>query len=207
MNKNRVETISDGVFAIVMTLLIFDVKVAVVTGGVSDAHLWRMIGALWPLFISYAFSFVVLSVFWINHHFLFHAFARNVNRQLNLLNMIYLLFLAFIPFSAHLLGTYYDNQPAVLVYGLNMLAAVSMSVLMQRYVRNHPDLRNQHLSSRVVTQARIRNGLSVASYVSGLIASFVYLPLSIFLFLFPILFNIIPGSLNFFERLFDFEIT
>lgn len=201
MNKARVETISDGVFAIVMTLLIFDVKVPEIAGGVSNAQLWDMIGTLWPLFVSYAFSFLVLSVFWINHHFLFHTYARSVNRQLNLMNMLYLLFLAFVPFSAHLLGVYYINEPAVIIYGLNILAVVCVSGLMMRYIRSHPELRNQNLSTRVIQQSKIRTGLSIGCYLLGLLVSLVSIPAAIVLFLFPMLFNIIPGTLNLFEKI------
>ena len=103
MNKNRVETISDGVFSIVMTLLIFNVSVAAVATPITDRELWVMIGTLWPLLVSYALSFLVLSVFWINHHFTFHRRAKNVNRQLNLMNMLYLMLLAGM--------LYFDGAP------------------------------------------------------------------------------------------------
>lgn len=206
MNKNRVETISDGVFAIVMTLLIFDVKIPEVPGTVSNAELWILIGNLSPLIVSYALSFLVLSVFWINHHFIFHNFARSVNRQLNLLNMLYLMFLAFVPFSAHLLGIYYHHQPAVIVYGLNILAVVIMAALMSRYIRSHPELCNPNLSPRLISQGQIRTTISMVSYTAGILVSFVSVPLAIALFLFPVIFNIIPGSLDLFERLSGVEI-
>ena len=207
MNKSRVETISDGVFAIVMTLLIFDVKIPDALHVTTNTELWMALGMLWPLFVSYAFSFLVLSVFWINHHFLFHTFAKAVDRQLNLMNMVYLMFLAFVPFSAHLIGSYQTLQPAIIVYGLNILAIVLLSAGMIRYIRKNPELRNDSLSSRTKTQARIRTSLSIGSYVLGLLASFFYIPLSIALFLFPLLFNVIPGTLDLAERLFRFEIV
>jgi uncharacterized membrane protein len=202
MDKNRVETISDGVFSIVMTLLIFDVKVPEVVGGVTEMELWHMIGSLWPLFVSYALSFLVLSVFWINHHFLFNTFVKKVDRKLNLLNMVYLMFLAFVPFSAHLIGIYSTHEAAVLVYGLNILAVIIMAQAMTRYVRKHPELRNSGISKRLSKQGRIRTFITMGSYVLGIAASFASIPLAIFLYLFPMVFNIIPGTLDFAERLF-----
>lgn len=200
MNKNRVETISDGVFSIVMTLLIFNVTVVTVTTPVTDHDLWLMIGGLWPLLVSYALSFLVLSVFWINHHFTFHLLAKNVNRQLNLLNMVYLMLLAFVPFSAHLIGSFPHNEPAYLVYGLNILAIVLLSAVMSYYIRHHADLREDDISPRMVKQGRIRANLSIISYLLGIVFSFVYLPATVFLYLFPMVFNIIPGTLNFAEK-------
>ena len=206
MNKSRVETISDGVFAIVMTLLVFDIKVPS-ADIISSADLWGALATLWPLFLSYAFSFLVLSVFWINHHFLFHSFTRAVNRQLNLLNMVYLLFLAFVPFSAHLLGTFYTHQAAVVVYGLNILAVVMTSTAMMVYIRARPELRNEDLSRRTVKQSWFRVWLSILLYVCGLLVSFISTPLSICFYLFPMFFNIIPGTLDFFERIFRFKLA
>jgi len=200
MNKNRVETISDGVFSIVMTLLIFNVTVAAVATPITDRELWVMIGTLWPLLVSYALSFLVLSVFWINHHFTFHLLAKNVNRQLNLMNMLYLMLLAFVPFSAHLIGVYPHNEPSYLVYGINILAIVLLSAVMSHYIRHHADLREDDISPRLVKQGRIRANLSIVSYLLGILLSFVYLPATVFLYLFPMVFNIIPGTLNFAEK-------
>src|SRR5579864_1027466 len=112
MNKSRVEAFSDGVFAVVITLLVFDIKLPALPPQISDAQLWGELGVLWPLIVVYFMTFAVLSVIWINHHFLFHSFAKSVDRWLNLLNLAYLMFVAFVPFSALLIGTYPTHQPA-----------------------------------------------------------------------------------------------
>jgi uncharacterized membrane protein len=206
MNKSRVEAFSDGIFAIVMTLLIFDVKVPTIVGPVTDTQVWMMLAALSPLIVSYALSFLVLAVFWINHNFLFHTFMKKLDRNLNLMNLVYLLFLVFVPFSAHLFGTYPHNQPAALIYGLNILAVMIMSASMVRYLAFHKDLRNE-LTPRLVKQARVRTALSEGSYLLGIFFSFFFIPASIFFYLFPLLFNIIPGTLNLVEKLFKFELA
>jgi uncharacterized membrane protein len=206
MNKGRAEAFSDGVFAIVMTLLIFDVKVPTIAGPVSNAQIWGMLGTLSPLIVSYALSFLVLAVFWINHNFLFHTFMKKLDRNLNLMNLVYLMFLVFVPFSAHLFGTYPYNEPAALIYGLNILAVMIMSASMVRYLARHKDLRND-LTPRLVKQARVRTTLSEVSYILGIVCSFVFIPASIFFYLFPLIFNIIPGTLNLVEKLFRFELA
>jgi uncharacterized membrane protein len=206
MNKARAESFSDGVFAIVMTLLVFDIKLPAIAGHVSNAQLWSVLVGLSPLIVSYMLSFLVLAVFWINHHFLFHSFMKELDRRLNLLNMIYLLFLVFVPFSAYLFGSYPYNQPAALIYGLNILAVMIMSATMVRYLHRHKELSHK-ISSRLVKQARIRTGLTEGSYILGILFTFFYIPASVFFYLFPLIFNIIPGSLNFVERVFQFELS
>jgi uncharacterized membrane protein len=206
MNKSRLEAFSDGVFSIVITLLIFDIKVPIIAKPVTDLALWTAIGGVLPLILIYAMTFVVIASLWINHHYLFESFARSVNRQVNLLNLLYLMFVAFIPFSAYLLGDYATSQPAEIIYGLNIFCAVFITSTMAAYIRNHPDLHNDDLSSRIIKQARVRSLVSLISYTLGLAATFLYAPLALLFYILPVVFNILPGSLNMAERLFRFRL-
>ena len=206
MNKARVEAFSDGVFAIVMTLLAFNLKVPVLPHPTSNAVLWSQLVLLWPLITSALLSFLVLSVFWLNHHFIFNNFIKEVDRTTNLLNILYLLFLAFVPFSANLFGEYHDNLPAALIYGCNILANVIILRLIVAHINRHPE-QGHEIESRLAKQATIRTTVTVGFYILGIISAFAYIPLSIFFYIFPLVFNIIPGSLNIFERLFGFEIA
>jgi uncharacterized membrane protein len=206
MNKTRIEAFSDGVFAIVMTLLVFDIKLPEHVGAISNGELWTQLWQLTPLIGSFALSFLVLAVFWINHNFFFNSFLKEVDRKINLYNMIYMMFLVFIPFSSHLFGTYPYNEPAALIYGLNILAVIVILRLMLAHVRKNMHLGNT-LESRLVKQARVRTNLTTYSYILGIICSFVFIPASIFFYLFPLIFNIIPGTLDLAERIFGFELV
>ena len=207
MNKGRLEAFSDGVFSIVMTLLIFDIKVPVIPEPVSNIELWRQFLLLWPLLSVYFLSFAVLSVLWINHHFLFHSFAKSVDRKLNLLNLTYLAFVAFVPFSAHFIGTYHTHQPAAIIYGLNIFIIAALSSRMVTYMkRNKQELLNEDISQRLINQARFRSRLSLFCYVAGLCISFFNVPVTLLFYAFPVIFNIIPGSLDLAERIFRFSL-
>jgi uncharacterized membrane protein len=207
MNKGRLEAFSDGVFSIVMTLLIFSIKIPALPNPVSDAVLWQQIGLISPLLGVYFISFAVLSVLWINHHFLFHSFAKSVDRRLNLMNLTYLAFVAFVPFSADLIGRYYTHQPAAIIYGLNIFIIVAMSARMVTYIKKHKgELLNENIPQRTINQASFRSRLSLYCYIFGLIISFVSVPAALLFFAFPIIFNIIPGSLNLAEKLFGFSL-
>jgi uncharacterized membrane protein len=164
-----------------------------------------MLGTLWPGITSVAFTFLLVAIFWVNHNFLFHSFMKDFDRKLNLLNTLYLLFLVFVPLSANLVGIYPYNEPAVLVYGLNILALTIMMDLMVRYLRKNDHL-GFELSSRTMNQAKFRTRLSEGFYTLGIIFSFIFIPISVFLYIFPLIFNFIPGTLDFTEKLFKFEL-
>lgn len=204
MNKARLEALSDGIFAIVMTLLIFDIKVPSMPGEVSNETLWSALLTLWPHIVVYAGTFLVLSVMWINHHFLFQMFAKDVDRRLNLLNLVYLMFVAFFPFSASFIGEYHAYQPATILYGINLLAITLLSIAMIRYIRLSQGL--DHLPQRLLNQSRFRFTVTLVCYLFAVLVSFWNVHVSLFLYIFPIIFNIIPGTLDFTERLFGLDL-
>ncbi|MDB5245255.1 MAG: hypothetical protein JWN90_360 [Parcubacteria group bacterium] len=206
MNKGRLEALSDGVFSIVLTILIFDITLPARTGEISNTALWGQLLTLWPSITSFALSFLVIAVFWINHNFLFHTYTKKVDRGLNLLNLVYLLFLVFVPFSAHLMGTYPRNEPAALVYGLNILVIIVLARIMFAHVGKHADLHND-VPTRLAKQARFRTSLTMVSYIIGIACSFLYIPASIFFYVIPMLFNAIPGTVDLIERVFKFRFT
>ncbi len=208
MDKGRLEAFSDSVFSIVITLFIFNIHVPELPPPVTDAALWSALGAMFPVFAIFITTFAVLSVFWINHHFLFHSMVKTVDRRLNLLNLVYLMFVTFLPFSASLLGTYHaTRQPAAIIYGLNVLAIVLLSSIMLSYVRHRPAIMMDDVSSRTLTQARVRGGVSLCLYALGLVCTFFSAPLSVFFYTVPVVFNIIPGTLNLVERIFGFTLV
>jgi uncharacterized membrane protein len=207
MNKARLEAFSDSVFAVVITLLIFDINVPTLPQPITNADLWRALLDLSPLLGVYFLTFAVVSALWINHHFLFHSFAKSVDRKLNLLNLTYLMFVAFVPFSAHLIGTYHEYQPAAIVYGLNVFIIVALVRWMVSYMKRHKgELLNDNLSQRLINQARFRSSLSLFCYAVGIAISFFNVPATLFFFAFPVIFNIVPGSLDLAERVFKFSL-
>lgn len=207
MKKERLEALSDGVFSIAMTLLVIDIKVPNISGThLTNAELFNELIKLIPLFGSYYISFTVLAMFWISHHAFFHSFTKTINRALVLINMLYLCLLAFIPFSANLLGEYSYSEVAVMVYGCNILAIGITSAIMLHYAIYSKEIENGEISSRTMKQARIRTTITPLFALLGICVSFMSIPLSLILYAFPIVFNIIPGSINFLEKLFGFTL-
>lgn len=207
MNKLRLEALADAVFAIVMTLLVIEIKVPELHGAeLTPAELWQELVEIGPLFMSYFVSFAVLSMFWTSHHAFFQMFIKNLNRLMVQFNMLYLAFIALIPFSAHLLGTYPDNLTAVLIYGSNIILAGVTAILIFMYALKSNEIEMHEVERRTLKQGTIRLVLTPFFAIIGMLVAFINLNIALTLFAFPIIFNIIPGSLNFLERVFRFRI-
>jgi uncharacterized membrane protein len=140
MSTNRIETLVDGIFAISMTLLVLSLDVPVLSSTVTDITLQNYLWGLWPKFYIYALSFILLAVFWrINHE----QFSR-INKTDNTLvwiNVIWLMFVALVPFSTSLVGDYGDMQSAAIFFNLNMLFIGLFSFFNWYYASSHDFIR------------------------------------------------------------------
>ena len=206
MYKPRLDQLADGIFAIVMTLLVLQLHIPQLPGTVTNADLLLSLQALVPIFLSYILSFLVLITYWIAHHYMMSLIAQNLTRTLTYLNVPFLMTIALIPFSAYLLGTYFYTQVAIMIYGLNVLLIGFSLLLISHYVIVSPEISTN--PAFTVQDFRIGYLRTLIPPIGALIAIVVgfYNPwLSIVLFIFSILVNLIPGSLHFILRLLGFE--
>lgn len=120
--------------------------------------------------------------------------------------MLYLSFITLLPFAAYLLGKYPAVQFSVLVYGFNVLLIAIVSAVRFEYAFWADEIDTGHNSHRSISQARVRMYMTVVTTLLGILASYFSLSLALFLYAFPIIFNIIPGTLNAIERLFGFRL-
>jgi len=134
MSKIRLEAFSDGVFAIVITLLILNVRV-------PDGRTLTLTGLrpLIPSLATFVLSFIIVGVYWISHHHTLH-FVKEVNRRLLWLNLLVLLCVVFIPFPTSLLGTGFNNPLAVRLYGLSLIATNASGLFFWLYASSHEEL-------------------------------------------------------------------
>ncbi|MEP7294116.1 MAG: TMEM175 family protein [Chloroflexota bacterium] len=117
----RIETLADGVFAIVMTVLVFDLRVPV-QEQVDQVGLLLALSTLAPNFISYVITFVILGVFWVGHHNQFF-YIRRADRTLLWINILFMGFVALLPFSAGLFSQYGQDRVSIIVYNINLICA------------------------------------------------------------------------------------
>src|SRR5436190_5165844 len=115
LSKGRIEALSDGVFAIAMTLLVLELKIPDLPKDTSQTELLSQLRELGPHFYSYALTFILSGVFWVFHHFTFH-FIRHTTRVLLWLNTVFLMFVSLLLFSTHLMGDLMRHSVALMFY-------------------------------------------------------------------------------------------
>ena len=122
----RVEAFSDGVIAIIITIMVLELKAPEEPG---LAHLWR----LWPTFLAYVLSFAYVGIYWVNHHRLV-SHARRVTNGLVWCNLLLLFALSLLPFSTAYLGGQHFSRDATLVYLVSMLLPALAYVPLQKII-------------------------------------------------------------------------
>jgi uncharacterized membrane protein len=115
----RILALSDGVFAIAITLLTLEIAVPAAT---SDAGLAKALVGLWPRYLAYVLSFVVIARFWVMHRLIFRLIARD-DAALVWLNLLLLMFVAFLPFPTAVLGEHAGSPAAAVLYAASVALA------------------------------------------------------------------------------------
>jgi uncharacterized membrane protein len=139
MTKNRLEALSDGVIAIVMTILILEFKVPKIESSEGDWVLAKDFILNLPVVLSYMISFLVLIVWWMSHHQLFYA-VKYIDRKTIFLNGIFLMFIAFIPYPTALMGEYPNLHFPSILYGIiGFFCGVTYYCLYHHILRKNAD--------------------------------------------------------------------
>ena len=135
VSKSRLEALSDGVFAIVMTILVLQLGGSAISDAETATQLEAALLAQWPTFVSYAISFLVVGVYWVSHHTYF-TFIGEVNETQLWLNLLFLFCLSLIPFAAEVLGDHPDFRAGAVLYGLDLAACTGALYLNWEYAWN-----------------------------------------------------------------------
>lgn len=153
-NKARIEALSDGIFAIVMTLLVLELKVPDLPRKVPAAELWHAVLEHWPTFFSFLITFVLASQYWFWHHLTFGRIHR-VDKPLLWINLLFLMFVSLLPFSTAMLGRFSLRQPVSLgfYFGNQLAIVVALNAHWQYAVRRGmvPDVPATRSVSALVT--------------------------------------------------------
>jgi uncharacterized membrane protein len=194
LSRNRVEALTDGVFAVAMTLLVLDIRVPELQPSDVSQLAVRLL-ALWPKFLSYTISFVILGVYWVGHHVQL-SFIRKVDRPLLWINLLFLLWVALVPFSTALLSEYPMAQIAITLYGLNLIAIGLTLALHWWYATVETRHVDPDIHPGLVRGGLLRTLIGPAVYVVAIAVSFFRPELSLLLYaLVPVLY-ILPGRVD-----------
>jgi uncharacterized membrane protein len=188
----RVEAFSDGVFAIVVTLLVLDLKIPHVASG--DAAVWAALAGVLPVFLAWLISFAFVLVIWVNHHYLFDQIERT-DRALMWLNGLLLFGISFVPFPTALAGEYFLGRPGLVLLSAAMFV-ISTSFSALRWYADVAGLTHAHVSA-ALRRARLRRSLlGPALYALAIVLAFAWPPGALLLQLaVPVLFVVRSPSL------------
>ena len=196
MKQQRLDGLADGIFAIVMTLLAFDIKVPALTD-VTNTSLLQELFKESGIFLSFILSFALLFTYWRAHHFLTSIYAKNLTAGLANYNALFFLLITLIPFSSKLLGTYSELPFAIFIYGTNVIAIGITLYFMRRHIEKNPNIETLEIHKDDQISGYVRILFPVVSAVLAVGLSFWNPLVSITLFTLAILFNLAPSSTNF----------
>jgi uncharacterized membrane protein len=195
LSRNRIEALTDGVFAVAMTLLVLDIKVPELQPPLATGELPLKLLALWPKFLSYLISFVILGVYWVGHHIQL-SFIRRADRPLLWINVLFLLWVALVPFSTALLSEYAKTRIAIAVYGANLIAIGLTLALHWWYATTEARHVDPDIHPHLVRGAMKRTLMAPVIYLIAIALSFVRAEMSLILYALVPLLYILPGRID-----------
>lgn len=163
MHKGRLEAFSDGVIAIIITIMVLELKVP------HGNELHDLLPLSWT-FVSYALSFVYVGIYWNNHHHTLQA-AHTINGRVLWANLHLLFWLSLIPFVTNWMGDSHFSKWPMIVYGLVLImCAIAYSIFITMLVRHHGD--ESVLAKAIGTD--FKGKISIAIYTTAIIAGFFW---------------------------------
>jgi len=200
MNHTRLDQLSDGIFAIVMTILVFQIKVPAIWGPIDNMSLWLEIEKLIPVFLSYVLSFALLFTYWRAHHFFVSIYAKNLDSTLTNINAVFFMLISLVPFSASILGQFSRNELAIIIFGIHIILIGLTLYWMRRYVLYSPHIQNPEITTREIRGSTIRTLAPVFFAFIAIPLSFFSIKISLILFTLAVIFNLSSFSTRLFEK-------
>ena len=184
MQADRLVAYSDGVVAIIVTIMVLELHA-------PSSRDPAALLALWPTFSAYALSFLLVSIYWVNHHHLLHS-NRLIGRDVLSLNIHFLFWLSLFPFATAYLSTTRGAPLATALYaGLGLAAAMAFRFLGDGLSRRNAD---SAVVARVAPDRRRKNTLALMANLAALPAAFVSAPLALALLVVPAVLYFLPDA-------------
>jgi uncharacterized membrane protein len=191
LHLTRIEAFSDGVFAIVVTLLVLDLKVLELHDHRSVSELYGKLLDQAPKFFSWLISFIIVCKFWLNHHHVL-SLAGHADYGFVWLNSLFLMMQSFVPFPTGLMGEYPDNPLAVTFFGCVLAANTLMFMVLQRYVLRN--LLKPELEGTEDPHIILKSWVGPLSYLTGAACAWWHVHLAFVVYALTPLFFITPPA-------------
>jgi TMEM175 potassium channel family protein len=181
MKTNRLEAFSDGVIAILITIMVLELKAP---HDPTPASL----GKMWPIFFAYVLSFIIIAIYWVNHHHLIHLVTR-VDSVILWANINQLFWISLIPWVTVYLG---DNHalpfPVALYAAVSTAGAISFFLLRASIARHHHEPEFERLNQKMAR----KNLIAIFIYVAATAAAFICTPLALVMIALPAAMYFLP---------------
>ncbi len=194
LSPHRVEALTDGVFAIVMTLLVLELSVPVIVESSVHAELGKRLLDMWPKFLTYVVTFLMLGLQWFHHHRQFSK-IKQADSILVWINIIYLLFVAILPFSTSILGEYIEEKIPVFIYGGNFIACWIFRYILWSYATGNKQLIDRNIDLHEVKTLKIIYLIGIFVFMIGMGIAFLNTIASIFIFTLMLIFLIVSSMI------------
>ena len=179
MTKTRLEAFSDGMFAIILTILVLELHVPELENSSFAAFSAGLI-ELAPKFFAFLFSFLIIAIFWVNHHAIIHH-VHKVDTKLLWLNMGLLFFSSLFPFITAFIGDYMMNPFVVALYPLNMAFSSVMINALWKHAFVDTDLAPNHLTAKEKQARMKRDRMALLMNLASVALTFVWVPITLFI--------------------------
>ncbi|PXW12575.1 MULTISPECIES: TMEM175 family protein [Chryseobacterium] len=163
MTKGRLEAFSDGVLAIIITIMVLELKV-------PEGNSWADLKPLLPKFLAYIFSFIYVGIYWNNHHHLFQT-VKKVNGAVLWANLHLLFWLSLMPVATEWIGATGFAKNPVAVYGIGLImSAIAYTILEHSIIR----FEGEESKLKEAIHSKYKEYISIIFYVLGIATSFFY---------------------------------
>jgi uncharacterized membrane protein len=173
IGTTRVETFSDGVMSIIITIMVLSLKVPDINHKTTTYAVYGYLHQLLPYFLAYAFSFMMIGIFWTNHHHMFHLLDKT-DERLIILNLIFLFWVSLVPLATVIIGSNPLLPISAVVYGGVMLLVTLSFALMRSYslskklVHKDEDTKLTKKINYISIKARSKSFIGTLAYLVSL---------------------------------------
>jgi uncharacterized membrane protein len=183
MVKTRLEAFSDGVIAIIITIMVLELKV-------PHDDSWTALKPLFPVFLSYLLSFIYIGIYWNNHHHLLHTVSQISGKVLWANNNL-LFWLSLVPFTTTWMGENHFSTWPVAIYGVVLMMAGVAYFILEKTLLDR-SINNTKLARAVGSD--IKGKLSIAIYLVAIVFTFIHPFIGCFLYIFVAAMWLIPDK-------------